>query len=59
MIVYPLFVAFWAWRALDYLHEGNLVFTCLMAVAAGVFALEGVKAVRRGRVLASRLPATS
>lgn len=59
VIAYPMFVAFWIWRALTYLGEDNLLMTCLMAVVAGIFAVEGVKAFRRGRVIASRLPVPS
>lgn len=59
VIAYPVFVAFWIWRGLTYLGEDNLLMTCLMAVVAGIFAVEGVKAFRRGRVLASRLPVPS
>lgn len=59
VIAYPLFVAFWIWRSLTYLGEDNLLMTCLMAVVAGIFALEGIKAFRRGRVIASRLPVPS
>lgn len=59
VIAYSMFVAFWIWRALSYLGEDNLLITCLMAVVAGIFAVEGVKAFRRGRVLASRLPVPS
>ncbi|WP_339929711.1 hypothetical protein [uncultured Brevundimonas sp.] len=53
-IVYPLFAAFWIWRALIYLDDDNLLMACVMAVLAGFFAVEGVKAFRRGRVIASR-----
>ncbi|MFT4912435.1 MAG: hypothetical protein ACI9YM_001010 [Brevundimonas sp.] len=59
VIAFPLFVAFWIWRALTYLGEDNLLMTCLMAVVAGIFAVEGIKAFRRGRVIASRLPVAS
>ena len=59
VIAYPLFVAFWVWRALTYLGEDNVLMTLLMAVVAGIFAVEGVKAFRRGRVIASRLPVPS
>tara|TARA_R110002167_G_scaffold26292_6_gene90635 strand:+ start:903 stop:1205 length:303 start_codon:yes stop_codon:yes gene_type:complete len=59
VIAFPLFVAFWVWRALTYLGQENLLMTCLMAVVAGIFVLEGIKAFRRGRVLASRLPVAS
>ena len=59
VIAYPMFVAFWIWRALGYLGEDNLLMTCLMAVVGGIFAVEGVKAFRRGRVIASRLPVPS
>jgi hypothetical protein len=59
VIAYPMFVAFWTWRALSYLREDNLLMTCLMAVVAGIFAVEGLKAFRRGRVIASRLPVAS
>lgn len=59
VIAFPMFVAFWVWRSLTYLAEDNLLMTCLMAVVAGIFAVEGVKAFRRGRVIASRLPVPS
>ncbi|MDI1279973.1 hypothetical protein [Brevundimonas sp.] len=59
VIAFPMFVAFWIWRALTYLGEDNLLMTCLMAVVAGIFAVEGIKAFRRGRVIASRLPVAS
>lgn len=59
VIAFPLFVAFWIWRALTYWGDDNLLMTCVMAVVAGIFAIEGVKAFRRGRVIASRLPVPS
>lgn len=59
VIAFPLFVAFWIWRALTYLGEDNLLMACLMAVVAGIFAVEGVKAFRRGRVIAPRPPVPS
>lgn len=59
VIAFPMFVAFWIWRSLTYLGEDNLLMTCLMAVVAGIFAVEGVKAFRRGRVIASRRPVPS
>jgi TRAP-type C4-dicarboxylate transport system permease large subunit len=58
-VAFPLFVAFWIWRSLTYLGQDNLLMACLMAVVAGIFAVEGVKAFRRGRVIASRLPVPS
>lgn len=59
VIAFPLFVAFWIWRALTYWGDDNLLMTCVMAVVAGIFVIEGVKAFRRGRVIASRLPVPS
>ena len=58
-IIYPLFAAFWIWRALIHLGDDQLLQACVMAVLAGFFAVEGVKAVRRGRVIAARLPVPS
>ena len=46
-LLFPTLTAFWTWRAIYGVRNGDWIYAGLMAVAAGAMAITGIYAVRR------------